>query len=68
MNSDIECIDQSEIMSKAIAIIEGQKAFFLLVWDGESVKDILSVKELLVYSEKWFKLTLLGNIKKRPAE
>jgi hypothetical protein len=32
-----------------------------------SVKGILSVKDLLVYYEKWFELTLYGNIKKRPA-
>ena len=31
------------------------------------VKGIVSVKDLLVYYEKWFELTLYGDIKKRPA-
>jgi hypothetical protein len=40
---------------------------YLFARDVEIVKGILSVKDLLVYYEKWFELTLYGNIKKRPA-
>lgn len=58
MNSDIDYIDQSEIMSKAIAIMRGKRLRYLVVRDGETVKGILSVKDLLVYYEKWFELTL----------
>lgn len=58
MNSDIDYIDQSEIMSTAIAIMREKKLRYLVVRDGETVKGILSVKDLLVYYEKWFELTL----------
>jgi signal-transduction protein with cAMP-binding, CBS, and nucleotidyltransferase domain len=58
MNSDIDYIDQSEIMSKAIAIMREKRLRYLVVRDGETVKGILSVKDLLVYYEKWFELTL----------
>lgn len=58
MNSDIDYIDQSEIMTTAIAIMREKRLRYLVVRDGELVKGILSVKDLLVYYEKWFKLTL----------
>ncbi len=58
MNSDIDYIDQSAIMSKAIAIMRQKRLRYLVVRDGETVKGILSVKDLLVYYEKWFELIL----------
>ena len=58
MNSDIDYIDQSEIMTKAIAIMREKRLRYLIVRDGEAVKGILSVKDLLAYYEKWFELTL----------
>jgi CBS domain-containing protein len=45
-------------MSKAITIMRVKKIRYLLVRGGESVKGILSVKDLLAYYEKWFELTL----------
>ena len=45
-------------MSKAIAIMREKGILYLIVRDGEIVKGILSVKDLLVYYEKWFELTL----------
>jgi CBS domain-containing protein len=45
-------------MSKAIAIMREKKIRYLVVRDGETVKGILSVNDLLVYYEKRFELTL----------
>jgi CBS domain-containing protein len=58
MNPEIDYIDQAEIMSQAIAIMREKRLRYLVVRDGDSVMGILSVKDLLVYYEKWFKLTL----------
>ncbi len=58
MNTDIDYIDQGEIMTRAIAVMREKRLRYLVVRDGETVKGILSVKDLLVYYEKWFELTL----------
>ncbi len=63
MNSDIDYIDQSEIMTTAIAIMREKRLRYLVVRDGELVKGILSVKDLLVYYEKWFKGTSKNRVK-----
>ncbi len=58
MNSNVDYIDQSELMSQAIAIMREKKLRYLIVRNGEAVVGILSVKDLLAYYEKWFELTI----------
>ena len=58
MNSKIDYIDQEEAMSRAIAIMREKRLRYLVVRDGETVTGILSVKDLLAFYEKWFKLIL----------
>lgn len=58
MNPDIDYVDQSELMSQAIAIMREKKLRYLIVRNGENVVGILSVKDLLAYYEKWFELTI----------
>ena len=58
LNPDIDYIDQEETMSRAIAIMREKKLRYLVVRDGETVTGILSVKDLLAFYEKWFKLIL----------
>ena len=58
MNPDIDYLDQRELMSQAIAIMREKKLRYLVVRNGENVVDILSVKDLLAYYEKWFELTI----------
>ncbi|MZG30400.1 MAG: CBS domain-containing protein [Nitrospinae bacterium] len=58
MNPDIDYVDQSELMSQAIAIMREKKLRYLVVRNGENVVGILSVKDLLAYYEKWFELTI----------
>lgn len=58
MNSDVDYIDQSEVMSQAIAIMREKRLRYLVVRNDKTVVGILSVKDLLAYYEKWFKLTL----------
>ncbi|MBT5633410.1 MAG: CBS domain-containing protein [Nitrospina sp.] len=58
MNSEVDYIDQEEAMSRAIAIMREKRLRYLVVRDGETVTGILSVKDLLAFYEKWFKLIL----------
>jgi CBS domain-containing protein len=58
MNSKIDYIDQEEAMSRAIAIMRERRLRYLVVREGETVTGILSVKDLLAFYEKWFKLIL----------
>ena len=58
MIPDIDYVDQSELMSQAIAIMREKKLCCLVVRNGENVVGILSVKDLLAYYEKWFELTI----------
>ena len=58
MIPDIDYVDQSELMSQAIAIMREKKLPYLVVRNGENVEGILSVKDLLAYYENWFELTI----------
>ena len=58
MNSEVDYIDQEEAMSRAIAIMRERRLRYLVVREGETVTGILSVKDLLAFYEKWFKLIL----------
>ncbi|MZH40981.1 MAG: CBS domain-containing protein [Nitrospinae bacterium] len=49
MNPDIDYVDQSELMSQAIAIMREKKLRYLVVRNGENAVGILSVKDLLAY-------------------
>ncbi|MBT3923425.1 MAG: CBS domain-containing protein [Nitrospina sp.] len=58
MNPEIDFIDQEDVMPQAIAIMREKRLRYLVVRNGKTVAGILSVKDLLAYYEKWFKLTL----------
>ncbi|MBT3366570.1 MAG: CBS domain-containing protein [Nitrospina sp.] len=58
MNPKIDYVDQEDLMPQAIAIMREKRLRYLVVRNGETVVGILSVKDLLAYYEKWFKLTL----------
>jgi CBS domain-containing protein len=58
MNPEIDYIDQEETMSQAIAIMREKRLRYLVVRDSKTVVGILSVKDLLAFYEKWFKLIL----------
>lgn len=58
MNPEIDFISQEEVMSRAIAVMREKKLRYLVVRDGKKITGILSVKDLLIYFEKWFQLTL----------
>ena len=58
MNPKIDYVDQEDLMPQAIAIMREKRLRYLVVRDGETVTGILSVKDLLAFYEKWFKLIL----------
>jgi CBS domain-containing protein len=58
MNPNIDYIDMGETMSHAIAIMREKRLRYLVVRDGKDVVGIISVKDLLVYYEKWFALII----------